>query len=99
MESTEHGRVSVREFHANGSRMVASEVEAKLDQGNIQEAEDSLKEALSLNFEVCLLILPHLTSLCQPFICVAKYSLFPPLFPFYDLWWQLLLDCAFHIFK
>ncbi|CAJ1930940.1 unnamed protein product [Sphenostylis stenocarpa] len=51
MESTENGSVSVREFHANGSRMVASEVEAKLDQGNIQEAEDSLREGLSLNFE------------------------------------------------
>jgi len=79
MGSTEHGRVSVREFQANGSRIAASEVEAKLDQGNIQEAEDSLREGLSLNFEVCLLILPHFTSLCQPFICVAKYCL---CFPF-----------------
>lgn len=51
MGSTEHGRVSVREFQANGSRIAASEVEAKLDQGNIQEAEDSLREGLSLNFE------------------------------------------------
>ncbi|KAK7407063.1 hypothetical protein VNO78_08703 [Psophocarpus tetragonolobus] len=51
MESCEHGNVPVREFHANGSRMVASEVEAKLDQGNIQEAEDALREGLSLNFE------------------------------------------------
>ncbi|TKY70129.1 Tetratricopeptide repeat protein 7A [Spatholobus suberectus] len=51
MESSEHESVSVREFHANGSRMSASEVEAKLDQGNIQEAEAALREGLSLNFE------------------------------------------------
>jgi len=59
MESSEDGSMSYREFHANGSRMVTSEVEAKLDEGNIQEAEDALREGLSLNFEVSLLILPH----------------------------------------
>ncbi|WJX61534.1 Protein npg1, variant 2 [Trifolium repens] len=51
MESSEHERLSVREVHANGSRMIASEIEAKLDEGNIQEAESSLREGLSLNFE------------------------------------------------
>ncbi|XP_027361590.1 protein NPG1-like [Abrus precatorius] len=51
MESSEHESGSVREVHANGSRMIASEVEAKLDQGNIQEAEDALRDGLSLNFE------------------------------------------------
>ncbi|RDX63553.1 Protein NPG1 [Mucuna pruriens] len=51
METSEHKSMSVREFHANGSRMIASEVEAKLDQGNIQEAESALREGLSLNFE------------------------------------------------
>ncbi|KAL5099837.1 hypothetical protein RYX36_004164 [Vicia faba] len=51
MESSEHESLSVREFHANGSSMSTSEVEAKLDEGNIQEAESSLREGLSLNFE------------------------------------------------
>ncbi|XP_020217804.1 protein NPG1 [Cajanus cajan] len=51
MESSEQENVSLREFHANGTRISASEVEAKLDQGNIQEAEDALREGLSLNFE------------------------------------------------
>lgn len=41
----------VREVCANGICMRTTEVEAKLDQGNIQEAEASLREGLSLNFE------------------------------------------------
>ncbi|KAG6785937.1 hypothetical protein POTOM_007528 [Populus tomentosa] len=41
-----------REVWANGICMKTSEVEAKLDEGNIQEAESSLREGLSLNFEV-----------------------------------------------
>ncbi|KAM3714287.1 hypothetical protein ACB098_01G323000 [Castanea mollissima] len=41
----------VREVSANGISMKTTEVEAKLDQGNIQEAEASLREGLSLNFE------------------------------------------------
>lgn len=57
MESSEHERLSVREFHANGSSMITSEVEAKLDEGNIQEAESSLREGLSLNFEVSLFMI------------------------------------------
>lgn len=46
-----------REVWANGVCMKTSEVEAKLDEGNIQEAESSLREGLSLNFEVESLIL------------------------------------------
>ncbi|TKY58470.1 Tetratricopeptide repeat protein 7B [Spatholobus suberectus] len=51
MESSENERVTVREFCANGSCMKATEVEAKLDEGNIQEAEAALREGLSINFE------------------------------------------------
>lgn len=42
----------IREVWANGICMKTAEVEAKLDEGNIQEAESSLQEGLSLNFEV-----------------------------------------------
>lgn len=42
---------TVRELRANGVCMATTDVEAKLDQGNIQEAESSLREGLSLNFE------------------------------------------------
>lgn len=45
------GNMAVREVCANGVRMKTAEVEAKLDEGNIQEAESSLREGLSLNFE------------------------------------------------
>uniref|UniRef100_A0A7N0RGA0 Uncharacterized protein n=1 Tax=Kalanchoe fedtschenkoi TaxID=63787 RepID=A0A7N0RGA0_KALFE len=40
-----------REFSANGASMKTAEVEAKLDEGNIQEAESCLREGLSLNSE------------------------------------------------
>lgn len=43
---------SVRQFVANGVSMETNEVEAKLDEGNIQEAESALRDGLSLNFEV-----------------------------------------------
>lgn len=43
---------SVRQFVANGVSIPTSEVEAKLDEGNIQEAESALRDGLSLNFEV-----------------------------------------------
>ncbi|XVE86257.1 hypothetical protein DITRI_Ditri18aG0020900 [Diplodiscus trichospermus] len=42
---------AVRELRANGVSMATTDVEAKLDEGNIQEAESSLREGLSLNFE------------------------------------------------
>ncbi|XP_004509538.1 protein NPG1-like [Cicer arietinum] len=51
MESNENQRVSVREVCANGNCMKTTEVEAKLDQGNIQDAETALREGLSLSFE------------------------------------------------
>lgn len=44
---------SDRQFVANGVSMETREVEAKLDEGNIQEAESALRDGLSLNFEVC----------------------------------------------
>ena len=47
----------VRKVSANGVSMKTTEVEAKLDQGNIQEAEASLREGLSLNFEVLFLFI------------------------------------------
>ncbi|KAL5540154.1 hypothetical protein UlMin_044033 [Ulmus minor] len=43
--------MAIREVRANGNCMKATDVEAKLDEGNIQEAESSLREGLSLNFE------------------------------------------------
>ncbi|PNY06655.1 tetratricopeptide repeat protein 7A-like [Trifolium pratense] len=42
---------SVREFCANGTCMKTAEVEAKLDQGNIQDAETALRDGLSLTSE------------------------------------------------
>lgn len=57
MEFSEYESMSVRELSANGSCVRATELEVKLDEGNIQEAESSLREGLSLNFEVSLLIM------------------------------------------
>lgn len=51
MESGEHEEVTTVQVCANGIWMETTEVEAKLDEGNIQEAESSLREGLSLNFE------------------------------------------------
>lgn len=45
-------QTQVRELCANGICMKTTEVEAKLDEGNIEEAESSLREGLQLNFEV-----------------------------------------------
>ena len=53
MDSGEYDQeMASREVCANGVCMKATDVEAKLDEGNIQEAESSLREGLSLNFEV-----------------------------------------------
>lgn len=41
-----------REISANGTCVKASDVEEKLDDGNIEEAESFLKEGLSVNQEV-----------------------------------------------
>ncbi|KAL8464974.1 hypothetical protein ACS0TY_034452 [Phlomoides rotata] len=43
---------AVRQVVANGICMRTCVVEAKLDAGNIQEAESVLRDKLSLNFEV-----------------------------------------------
>ncbi|XP_072995570.1 protein NPG1 [Typha latifolia] len=44
----------------NGFSMKTSDVEAKLDEGNIQEAESSLREGLSLNYEEARALLGRL---------------------------------------
>ncbi|XP_057476782.1 protein NPG1 [Actinidia eriantha] len=58
-EKGEEG-MEVREVCANGLCMKTTEVEAKLDEGNIQEAESSLREGLSLNFEEARALLGRL---------------------------------------
>lgn len=70
MESGEYEECMVIEFSANGNSMKATDVQAKLDEGNIQEAESSLREGLSLNFEVIL-------CLSSVYFCVTIL---------YDLW-------------
>ncbi|KAG7570266.1 Tetratricopeptide repeat [Arabidopsis thaliana x Arabidopsis arenosa] len=50
----------IRQLCANGICMKTTEVEAKLDEGNIQEAESSLREGLSLNFEEARALLGRL---------------------------------------
>ncbi|CAL9082094.1 unnamed protein product [Musa acuminata var. zebrina] len=52
--------VKEREVSVNGFSMKTSEVEAKLDDGNIQEAESSLREGLSLNYEEARALLGRL---------------------------------------
>lgn len=51
---------SVRQVCANGICMHTTVVEAKLDEGNIQEAESALREGLSLNFEEARALLGRL---------------------------------------
>ena len=62
MESIDNEDMKVREFCANGSCIKTAEVEAMLDEGNIQEAESALREGLSLNSEVSLFV--HTLSIC-----------------------------------
>ncbi|XAR62417.1 hypothetical protein NMG60_11017162 [Bertholletia excelsa] len=50
-EDEEEVGVAVREIRYNGQCMKAAEVEAKLNEGNIEAAESSLREGLSLNAE------------------------------------------------
>ncbi|KAI8570039.1 hypothetical protein RHMOL_Rhmol01G0002300 [Rhododendron molle] len=59
-EKEEEVGMAVREVCANGLCMKTTEVEAKLDEGNIQEAESSLREGLSLNFEEARALLGRL---------------------------------------
>ncbi|XP_040939953.1 LOW QUALITY PROTEIN: protein NPG1-like [Gossypium hirsutum] len=51
---------TAREFSANGTSMSTTDVEAKLDKGNIEEAESSLRERLSLNSEEARTLLGRL---------------------------------------
>lgn len=52
--------MSVRELSANGRSVNASEIEAKLDLGKIDDAESSLCEGLALNFEEARALLGRL---------------------------------------
>ncbi|XP_038974273.1 protein NPG1-like [Phoenix dactylifera] len=54
------GMSSVRDVSINGLTMKTAEVEAKLDEGNIQDAESSLREGLSLNYEEARALLGRL---------------------------------------
>ncbi|MFQ6636802.1 hypothetical protein Gotur_027031 [Gossypium turneri] len=51
---------TAREFSANGTSMSTTDVEAKLDKGNIEEVESSLRERLSLNSEEARTLLGRL---------------------------------------
>lgn len=52
--------ISVRELSANGRSVNASEIEAQLDLGKIDDAESSLREGLALNFEEARALLGRL---------------------------------------
>lgn len=52
--------VGVRQVCANGVCMQTTAVEAKLDEGNIEEAESALRDGLSLNFEEARALLGRL---------------------------------------
>jgi len=58
MEFEKNGSVTIREICGNGSCMKVTELEAKLDAGNVEEAEATLRNGLSISSEVhfCLLI-------------------------------------------
>lgn len=49
--------VPVRELCVNGACMKTAEIEAKLDEGKIEDAEASLKETFSLSPEVTSFII------------------------------------------
>lgn len=58
-----------REVRVNGICMNTSQVEEKLDEGNILEAESALRDGLSLNFEVGTPLLP--LSFCALFVLLV----------------------------
>ncbi|GAB2249587.1 hypothetical protein Droror1_Dr00012946 [Drosera rotundifolia] len=61
MESTnQEEEAEVRELYANGIFMKTNEVEGKLDEGNVQDAEDAVKEKLSVNSEEARALLAQL---------------------------------------
>lgn len=47
--------LATRDYSASGFSSRTGEVEPKVDNGNIEEAESSLRESGYLNYEVCLL--------------------------------------------
>lgn len=59
---SEEDEMSSNEVCLNGMCMRSSTVDAKLDVGDIHEAESSLREGLSLNYEVNLLGLEKLSA-------------------------------------
>lgn len=83
----DEGEVSVkeREVSVNGLSMKTAEVEAKLDDGNIEEAESSLREGLSLNYEVDL-FLPRLLFLRAAVVPCESYGFSLACHPL--LWFQ-----------
>jgi len=70
MESEENEREKGREVCANGNSISAEELEAKLDAGNVQEAEAALRDGLSLSSEVhfCLLIVYSSSNNLKPML-------------------------------
>lgn len=52
--------MAFKEVSSNGFSAKTTEVESKLDEGNIEEAESSLREALSLNYEEARALLGRL---------------------------------------
>ncbi|GAB2209457.1 hypothetical protein Droror1_Dr00026673 [Drosera rotundifolia] len=61
MESTnQEEEAEVRELYANGIFMKTNEVEGKLDEGNVQDADDPVKEKLSVNSEEARALLAQL---------------------------------------
>lgn len=51
---TETTTLSSREICINGVSLKTADIEAKLDEGNFQEAESCIRDGLSLNSEVLL---------------------------------------------
>jgi hypothetical protein len=43
-----------RDFSVSGLSSRTGDLDSRFDEGSIEEAESSLREALSLNYEVCL---------------------------------------------
>lgn len=67
--------VPVRELCVNGTCVKTDEFEAKLDEGNIEEAESSLRETFSLSSEVSsFIIILNMDSNFDKFNWEMKFS-------------------------
>ena len=65
----------VRELRVNGACLKTDEFEAKLDEGKIEEAEASLREALSLSSEVTSFItILNMDLMFDKFNSVMRFS-------------------------